>query len=46
LRTLDALHVAVAVHEKLPIVTADNALASAAQKSGIEVFFIEADATT
>lgn len=46
LRTLDALHIAVAVREKLSIVTADNALASAAQKSGVEVFFIEADATT
>ncbi len=41
LRTLDALHIAVAVREKLSIVTADSSLAATAQQSGIEVFFVE-----
>jgi predicted nucleic acid-binding protein len=36
LRTLDALHLAIAVENSLPIITADKALARSADKLGIE----------
>ena len=36
LRTLDALHLAIAIENALPIITADKALARSAKKLGIE----------
>lgn len=40
LHTLDALHLALALSEKLPMLTADNILATAARKQRIKVTLV------
>ena len=40
LRTLDALHLAIAMRESLALATADRALADAAKKLGMKVMFV------
>jgi predicted nucleic acid-binding protein len=40
LRTLDALHLAIAAHNQAPLLTADVRLAESAKKLGIDVTFI------
>jgi predicted nucleic acid-binding protein len=42
LRTLDALHLAVAIAESLPVVTADQVLARAARREKSRVTLISA----
>jgi uncharacterized protein len=43
LLTLDALHIAMAVSDSLPIVTADKVLARAAEHFGVKVDLLRAD---
>ena len=40
LRTLDALHLAIAMRESLALATADRRLADAAKKLGMKVMFV------
>ena len=40
LRTLDALHLAIALRESLALATADRGLADAAKKLGMKVMFV------
>jgi len=44
LRTLDALHLAVASREGLPMVTADSVLAASGRRYGVEIRLIKAPA--
>jgi uncharacterized protein len=40
LHSLDALHLSIAVHEKIPFITADKNLEKVAKKIGIDIYLI------